>query len=195
MCCLVITSILGIISQHSWCFCMWYLHALTLFWKYWSVLERCMVLLSAGAGELEMLEVCLYAEIRTWRERESEMNHAEAVQNERIWVGASAYEAAGKRSGSDLVLVLRWCSPIVLLQIYSHLREERISLKADECRAGDHSSRLKQGSCSVAETRLCVVQLPAELWSCSRVCRCLKIADLLLLRSGLLVAFRKVNGW
>ncbi|PKU28026.1 hypothetical protein llap_21670 [Limosa lapponica baueri] len=76
-------------------------------------------------------------------ERESEMNRAEAFRNERILVGASAYEAAGKRSGSDLVLVLHWCSPIVLLRIYSKLREERISLKADACRAGDHSSRPK----------------------------------------------------
>lgn len=102
-----------------------------------------MVLLNAD--ELEMLKVCLYAEIQTWREREreSEMNHAEAVQNEKILVGAFAYKAAGKRSGSDPVLVLRWCSPILLLWIYSNLREKRISLKADTCRAGDGSSCLK----------------------------------------------------
>lgn len=76
-------------------------------------------------------------------ERKSEMNHAEAVHDEKILVGALAYEAAGKRSGSDLVLVLRCCSPIVLLWIYSNLREKRISLKADTCRAGDHLSCLK----------------------------------------------------
>lgn len=90
-----------------------------------------------------MLEVCLYAEIQTRRERESGMNHAEGVQNEKILAGAFAYKAAGEGSGSDLVLVLRWCSPIVLLWIYSNLREKRISLKADTRRAGDHLSCLK----------------------------------------------------
>lgn len=73
-----------------------------------------------------MWKVCLYAEMQTRRERESEMSHAEAVQNEKVLVGAFAYDAAGKTSGSDLVPVLRWCSPIVLLWIYSNLREKRI---------------------------------------------------------------------
>lgn len=155
MCCLVITSILGIISQHSWCFCMWYLHALTLFWKYWSVLERCMVLFKCWCwwvGNVESLFIC--RDTNSERERESEMNHVEAVQNEKILVGAFAYEAAGKRSGSDLILVLCWCSPIVPLWIYSNLREKRISLKADTCRAGDDLSCLK--TLAVWQKHICV---------------------------------------
>ena len=82
------------------------------------------------------------------------MNHAEAVQNEKILVGPFAYEAAGRRCCSDLVLVLRWCSPIVLLWIYSNLREKRISLKADTCRAGDHLSCLK--TLAARQKHICV---------------------------------------
>jgi len=103
---------LGIISQHSWCFCMWYLHAWTLFWKYWSVLERCMVLFQCWCwwvGNVESLFLCR----DTNSERGSEMNHAEAVQNEKVLVGACACKAAGKRSGSDLIRVLRWGSLVV----------------------------------------------------------------------------------
>lgn len=54
-----------------------------------------------------------------------------------------ACKAAGERSGLDLVIVLHWCSPIVLLWISSSLREKRIGLKVDTCRAGDHLSCLK----------------------------------------------------
>ena len=76
------------------------------------------------------------------RKREIEVNHAEAIQNEKMLVGVFAYKAAGKRSGSDLILVLRWCCPIVLLWIYSNLREKRISRKADTCSTGDRLSCL-----------------------------------------------------
>lgn len=64
------------------------------------------------------------------------MNHAEAVQNEKMLGGAFACEVAGNGAGSDLVLVLCWCSPVVLLWIYFNTREKRISLKAGTCRAG-----------------------------------------------------------
>lgn len=66
--------------------------------------------------KLEILEFCLYAEIQTWRERESEMNHAEAVQNEKILIGAFAYQAVGERSALDrLVLCWPYCFALGLL--------------------------------------------------------------------------------
>lgn len=43
------------------------------------------------------------------------MNRAEAVQNEKALVEAFAFRAAGERLGSDLLLVLCWCSLIDLL--------------------------------------------------------------------------------
>lgn len=93
------------------------------------------------------------------------MHRAEAVRNENIVVGAFAYKAEGKRSGSDLVLVLCWCSPTVLLWVYSDLGEEGISPIADTRRAGDHLSCFIY-SYSVAEAHLRVVHLDIELWSC-----------------------------
>lgn len=83
-------------------------------------------------------------------ERESETNHAEAVQNEKILIGAFAHKAVGERSALDL-LVLCWCGPIVLLWVSSNSREGEFSPLAGTRTAGDDLSCFIY-SCSVAET-------------------------------------------
>lgn len=165
MCCLVTTFILGIISQHSCWFSVCLIFAcIDAFWKYWSVFERCMMLFKCWSLLSWKYWNFVYMQRYKLRERESEMNHAEAVQNEKILIGALAYKAVGEKSALDL-LVLCWCGPIVLLWVSSKSREGGVSPLAGTCTAGNDFSCFIY-SYSVAETYLHGAQLDLALLTC-----------------------------